>query len=52
METLALQHRYAVMVWEDGIRRRVGVINANNHTAASTKAQRLYNHKVWVERLN
>lgn len=52
MNTTTLQRRYTVHQYVDGAAKRVGTITANNHTAATSKAIRLFNNKVWVERLD
>lgn len=51
METLSLPHRYAVMQNINGRSRQVGVVMANSLTHANTKALRMFNRHVWVERL-
>ena len=51
MVTVEYRHRYAVMqrVYDEA--KQVGVVMANNHTQAHTKAVHLFSRHVWVERL-
>jgi hypothetical protein len=51
MQGMMLANRYAVWQYVDGVKKRVGTIMANNFTHANTKALRLFNRHVWVERL-
>ena len=52
MNTLVLDRRYAVKQNVDGVAKRVGTVLANNYTQANTKALRLFNRHVWIERID
>jgi hypothetical protein len=50
--TLLFSRKYAVLQQVNGQPKQVGIVLANNFSAATRKALTLFNRHVWVERLN